>query len=125
MTIAHKMTYHSLYRFEKRGLLSCSVVGVAVEDWSHDELVENVRSSILAAGEKIDEPVLKRLASRLSYVECWRSCSRSSTLRRRCWPTSPGRGVPRRPMHSLPTSAGGTPLGWAPDPGVMLSVRDH
>jgi len=66
--LAHVMTYHSLYRLEKRGLLTCPVVGVAGDDWSHDELVDNARSSIVAAGEKIDEAVLERLASRLSYI---------------------------------------------------------
>jgi len=66
--LAHVMTYRSLYLLEKRGLLTCPVVGVAVDDWSHDQLVEEARSSILAAGEKIDEAVLGRLASRLSYI---------------------------------------------------------
>ena len=66
--LAKVMTFRSLYRLEKRGLLTCPVVGVAVADWSHDELVEYARSSILGAGEKIDEGVFGRLASRLSYV---------------------------------------------------------
>src|SRR3954469_18851230 len=66
--LAHVMTYRSLYLLEKRGLLTCPVVGVAVDDWSHDQLVEEARSSILAAGEKIDEAILGRLASRLSYI---------------------------------------------------------
>ena len=34
------MTFRSLYRFERRGLLDCPIVGVAVDDWSVDELKE-------------------------------------------------------------------------------------
>jgi len=31
--LAHKMTFRSLYRLEKRKLLDCPVIGVAVDDW--------------------------------------------------------------------------------------------
>ncbi len=33
------MTFHSLYRLEQRGLLDCPIVGVAVDDWTIDQLV--------------------------------------------------------------------------------------
>jgi glucose-6-phosphate 1-dehydrogenase len=66
--LARKMTLRSLYRLEKRGLLSCPVIGVAVEDWSVDHLRDHARESIAAAGEEIDEAVFQRLASRLGYV---------------------------------------------------------
>ena len=36
--LAKVMTFHSLYRLEQRGLLSCPIVGVAVNDWSVQEL---------------------------------------------------------------------------------------
>ena len=32
--LAKVMTFHSLYRLEKRGLLGCPIIGVAVSDWS-------------------------------------------------------------------------------------------
>ena len=67
--LAKVMTFRSLYRLEKRELLTCPVVGVSVADWSQDDLVEHARSAILGAGEKIDEEVFERLASRLSYVK--------------------------------------------------------
>jgi len=51
------MTFRSLYRLEARGLLSCPIVGVAVDDWSHDDLVQHARAAIEAAGEKIDDSV--------------------------------------------------------------------
>src|SRR6478609_5957431 len=66
--LAKVMTFHSLYRLEQRGLIDCPIVGVAVDDWSHDDLVERARTSIIATGEKLDEEVMKRLAARMSYV---------------------------------------------------------
>src|SRR5262245_7322370 len=66
--LARVMTFRSLYRLEQRKLLDCPIVGVAVDDWTHDQLVERARSSIVAAGEQLDEDVLARLAKRMSYV---------------------------------------------------------
>ena len=66
--LARVMTFRSLYRLERRGLLTCPVVGVAVDDWSKDQLVERARSSIVATGEQLDEAVFARLVERLSYV---------------------------------------------------------
>jgi glucose-6-phosphate 1-dehydrogenase len=66
--LAKKMTLRSLYRLERRELLDCPIVGVAVEDWTVEHLRKHARESIEAAGEKIDEDVFKRFAKRLSYV---------------------------------------------------------
>ena len=66
--LARVMTFRSLYRLEKRGLLTCPVVGVAVDDWTLDQLVERARTSIEATGEQLDEALFDRLAQRLSYV---------------------------------------------------------
>jgi glucose-6-phosphate 1-dehydrogenase len=66
--LARKMTFRSLYRLERRGLLSCPVIGVAVEDWSDDQLRRHARESIQATGEAVDDAVFARLAKRLSYV---------------------------------------------------------
>ncbi|MEA2264539.1 MAG: glucose-6-phosphate 1-dehydrogenase, partial [Solirubrobacteraceae bacterium] len=63
------MTFHSLYRLERRGLLDVPIVGVAVDDWSVDQLRKRARDSIVATGEKIDEAIFTRLAGRLSYVQ--------------------------------------------------------
>jgi glucose-6-phosphate 1-dehydrogenase len=62
------MTFRSLYRLEARGLLDCPIIGVAVDDWTDDQLKERARSSIEGTGEKIDEKIFDRLADRLSYV---------------------------------------------------------
>jgi glucose-6-phosphate 1-dehydrogenase len=66
--LAKVMTFHSLYRLERRRLLSCPIVGVAVSDWSADDLREHAREAIAACGEQIDDDVFERLAARLSYV---------------------------------------------------------
>src|SRR6476660_2684332 len=66
--LAKVMTFHSLYRLEQRGLLDCPIVGVAVDDWTVDQLIERARTSIAGTGEEIDEDVFKRFASRLSYI---------------------------------------------------------
>lgn len=66
--LAKVMTFHSLYRLEHRGLLSCPVIGVAVDDWSQQDLLDHARAAIEGSGEKIDEKVFDRFAARLSYV---------------------------------------------------------
>jgi glucose-6-phosphate 1-dehydrogenase len=63
------MTFRSLYRLEKRGLLDCPIVGVAVDDWTEEQLVERARESIVGTGEQLDEEVFARLAARFSYVQ--------------------------------------------------------
>jgi glucose-6-phosphate 1-dehydrogenase len=67
--LARVMTFRSLYRLERRGLLSCPVVGVAVDDWTLDRLVDRARTSIVATGEPLDEEVFARLVDRLTYVQ--------------------------------------------------------
>ena len=66
--LAKVMTFRSLYRLEKRGVLDCPIVGVAVDDWTADDLREHARAAI-AAGEPVDDAVFERFASRLSYLQ--------------------------------------------------------
>src|SRR5881394_992816 len=66
--LAKVMTFRSLYRLEQRKLLDCPIVGVAVDDWTHGQLVQRARASIVASGEQLDEDVFARLAQRMSYV---------------------------------------------------------
>jgi glucose-6-phosphate 1-dehydrogenase len=66
--LAKVMTFHSLYRLERRGLLDFPIVGVAVDDWSDDDLRQHARTAIENCGEKIDDEVFNRLAGRLSYL---------------------------------------------------------
>ncbi|MET1061063.1 MAG: glucose-6-phosphate dehydrogenase, partial [Nocardioides sp.] len=66
--LARVMTFRSLYRLEMRGRLDCPIVGVAVDDWSLERLVQRARDSIEATGEQLDEDVFARFAGRLAYV---------------------------------------------------------
>jgi glucose-6-phosphate 1-dehydrogenase len=66
--LAKVMTFHSLYRLEARGLLDCPIVGVAVDDWTVDDLREHARTCIQNCGETIDDEVFDRFAARLSYI---------------------------------------------------------
>ena len=67
--LAKVMTFRSLYRLERRGLLDCPIVGVAVDDWTVDQLKERAKTSIESTGEQLDSEVFERFANRLSYVE--------------------------------------------------------
>ncbi|MEO6822393.1 MAG: glucose-6-phosphate dehydrogenase [Candidatus Nanopelagicales bacterium] len=68
--LARKMTFIALYKLERRGLLKCPVFGVAVEDWTDDDLRRRAEDAITAAigDEELDRAVLTRLQKRLSYV---------------------------------------------------------
>ncbi len=65
--LAKVMTFRSLYELERRGLLDCPIVGVAVDDWTVEDLRKRARESIDAGGD-VDEQVFDRFAKRLSYV---------------------------------------------------------
>ncbi|RXZ46872.1 glucose-6-phosphate dehydrogenase [Agromyces binzhouensis] len=66
--LARVMTFRSLYRLERRGLLDCPIVGVAYEDWTKDQLAERARESIAATEGEVDDAVLGRLMDRMSYA---------------------------------------------------------
>ncbi len=66
--LAKVMTFRSLYRLERRGLLHSPIVGVAHREWTRDQLIERARESIIHTGESLDEVVFERLAARLSYI---------------------------------------------------------
>jgi len=66
--LARKMTLRSLYRLCARELLPCPIIGVAVDDWSDEQLREHARRAIEATGERLDERVFERFARQLRYV---------------------------------------------------------
>src|SRR5271167_5285060 len=66
--LAKVMTFRSLYRLERRGLLSCPIIGVAGDDWTLEHLREHARECIEGTGESLDRDVFDRFAARLSYV---------------------------------------------------------
>ena len=67
--LARVMTFRSLYRLERRGLLDCPIVGVAVDDWTLDQLRDRAKTSIEGTGEELDPVIFDRLVKRLSYVD--------------------------------------------------------
>lgn len=67
--LAKVMTFRSLYRLERRGLLNCRVIGVAIDDWTTPGLRRHMRDSIRASGERVERTVFDRLASRVSYLQ--------------------------------------------------------
>jgi glucose-6-phosphate 1-dehydrogenase len=67
--LAKVMTFRSLYRLERRGLLDCPIIGVAVNDWTIEQLRDHARQSIASTSEQIDDKVFERFAGRLSYVQ--------------------------------------------------------
>ena len=82
--LAKVMTFRSLYRLEQRGLLDCPIVGVAVDDWSVDQLV--------AAGTR-------RRSSAPASSSTRRCSSASRSGSRTCRATS----ATRPPTSALPT----------------------
>lgn len=67
--LAKKMTFRALYRLEARGKLDCPIVGVAIDEWSLDQLLDHAREAIDASVEDPDDDVFARLAARISYVQ--------------------------------------------------------
>ena len=67
--LAKKMTFRALYRLEAGGKLDCPIVGVAIDEWSLDQLREHGREAIETTVKEPDEDVLDRLLGRISYVQ--------------------------------------------------------
>jgi glucose-6-phosphate 1-dehydrogenase len=68
--LARKMTFVSLYQLERRELLACPVIGVAVDNWTDDDLRKHAADAITAAlaGTDVDQTVVARLLTRMVYV---------------------------------------------------------
>jgi glucose-6-phosphate 1-dehydrogenase len=66
--LAKKMTFRSLYRLERRGMLQCPIIGVALEEWSAATLRDHARRAVEDSGEMIDEDMFQRFAERLSMI---------------------------------------------------------
>jgi glucose-6-phosphate 1-dehydrogenase len=66
--LAKQMTFRSLYRLERRGLLDCPIVGVAVDDWTPATLRRHMRDAI-RVHEKVSKRVFDALSARISYVQ--------------------------------------------------------
>ena len=79
--LARVMTFRSLYRLERRGLLNCPIVGVAVDDWTIERLREHARD-VYRRHRRADR--LRRVrAVRRAAVLCQRRLHRRRHLRAR------------------------------------------
>jgi glucose-6-phosphate 1-dehydrogenase len=67
--LAKVMTFRSLYRLHRRGLLDCPIVGVAGNDWTVDQLRKHAHGCIKDTGETVDSDTFEGFAERLSYVQ--------------------------------------------------------
>jgi glucose-6-phosphate 1-dehydrogenase len=131
--LAKVMTFRSLYRLERRGLLTCPIVGVAVDDWSVDRLRTHARECIEGTGEQVDEEVFARFAARLSYVsgdftDAATYARVADAIEQACGPVVPGDdggeggsgGEGRTPVFYLeiPPSLFGTVIGQLAEAGL-------
>jgi glucose-6-phosphate 1-dehydrogenase len=66
--LAKKKLFPAVYRLEKRGLLGVPVIGVALDDWSADDLRNHARTAIVEDGEEWDQAAFDRLAAGMRYV---------------------------------------------------------
>jgi glucose-6-phosphate 1-dehydrogenase len=65
--LARKKLYPALLQLARADTLPETVVGVAVSDWTDEDLIEYARSSIAEYGQG-DDPAFERLAAALTYV---------------------------------------------------------
>lgn len=66
--LARKKLFPAVYRLHRRGLLNLPVIGVALDDWTDDDLRARARQSLDEAGERLDEATWGRFADKLRYV---------------------------------------------------------
>ena len=67
--LAKKMTFRALYRLEAGGKLESPIVGVAIDDWTVEQLRDHGREAIASTVAEVDEAVMERLLKRISYVQ--------------------------------------------------------
>ena len=66
--LARRMTLPALYRLTEDEHLTCTIVAVGRRELSEDELEKLVREAVSAGVDDVDDKVLRRLISRLTYV---------------------------------------------------------
>ena len=68
--LAKQMTFRSLYRLERRGLLNCPIIGVAVDNWTDDDLRQHAKQALETTGESLDPmDIFARFSRRLTYIQ--------------------------------------------------------
>ncbi len=67
--LARKQILPALYAMVQHGELNEPVIGVALEDWTKDQLLQRARESISANGKPFDEAIFSKLSTLLNYVQ--------------------------------------------------------
>ncbi len=67
--LAHTMTFHALYRLEEAGLLHCPIIGVAIDNWSQQQLLDAISAAVTNSGGEPHTVVMTALARRLTYLQ--------------------------------------------------------
>src|ERR1700758_3290792 len=116
--LAKQMTFRSLYRLERRELLDCPIVGVAVDDWTPATLRRHMRDAI-RVHEKVEKRVFDALAARISYVQG--DFDDSATYQR----VGEALGRAKRPLFYLetPPSLFGRVVGGLAEAGLTKNAR--
>jgi glucose-6-phosphate 1-dehydrogenase len=66
--LAKKKLFPALYRLSKRGLLGIPVTGVAIDDWTDDDLRRHAEAAVRESGEDFDEKAFDGLVGNMHYV---------------------------------------------------------
>lgn len=66
--LAKKKLIPAVYRLHRRGILNVPVVGLALPDWTQEDLAQHIKKSLLEAGEDFDQKNFDALVSNMTYV---------------------------------------------------------
>jgi glucose-6-phosphate 1-dehydrogenase len=66
--LARKKLFPAIYRLAARGLFDVPVIGVALDDWTDDDLRARARQAVHMDGGTWDERVFDRLAASMRYI---------------------------------------------------------
>jgi glucose-6-phosphate 1-dehydrogenase len=116
--LAYKQIFPALYQLVRRGGLDIPIVGVALEDWTVEQLRDRARASI-AEHLTIDEDVFANLAALLHYVSGdYTDAATFATLRSAL-------GAAKAPVHylAIPPSLFATVVGGLHGSGCADGAR--
>jgi len=117
--LAHKMILPSLYQMVKRGHLDTPVIGVALDDWTVEQLVARARDAIVGKFGTLDEQAFAKLAALLRYVSGdYQSAATFERLRAQL-------GAARQPLYylAIPPSLFGTVIEALDAAGIAKGGR--
>jgi glucose-6-phosphate 1-dehydrogenase len=66
--LAKKKLFPAVYRLHRRGLLDIPIVGVALDDWTDQDMVNRAEESIRDEGEDWDDAAFAALAGHMRFV---------------------------------------------------------